>query len=55
MEQKKFPIKRAEIIKLLNGITSKNFKIVISHAQKYLLDVRELMMFFKACVITIFV
>ena len=41
MEQKKFPVKRADIVKLLHGISQKNYKTVISHAQKYLDEVRR--------------
>lgn len=39
MEQKKFPVKRNDVMKLVPGISAKNFKTVIAQAQTYLDDV----------------
>lgn len=40
MEQKKFPVKRNDVMKLVPGISAKNFKTVIAQAQTYLDDVK---------------
>lgn len=42
MEQKRFPVKRNDLMKLVHGMSAKNLKTVIAKAQTYLDDVKRL-------------